>query len=92
MVEARRHSAWAGDDVNEDRVLNSDEAAALVGMTKAWVEEKSRQGLFPGFKPGGGRYWRYFRESVLEWLREQEREQVMPRARPRPSNRKNDVT
>lgn len=57
--------------MSEDRLLTSEEVAEILGMTKAWVEEKSRQG-FLGFKPGGGRYWRYRREAVLEWIEEQD--------------------
>jgi excisionase family DNA binding protein len=52
------------------RLLDADEVAAMLGVPKAWVYEQSRKGRIPTVMLG--RYRRYRREAIEEWIREQE--------------------
>ena len=51
---------------NFERLLDSDEAASLLGIHKKTLQRMARNGIVPGFQIGD--LWR-FRASVLnEWL------------------------
>ena len=66
------HSAMAvGTDTDpappQRILLTADEVAEMVGMGVDWIYEQSRRGLIPTVKLG--RYRRYRREAIEEWLR-----------------------
>jgi predicted DNA-binding transcriptional regulator AlpA len=71
--------------MSDDRLLEPKDVAEMLRMTDAWVEDVSRRGVLPGFKPAGGRYWRYRRETILAWIEEQEQAGQAPRPRRKPS-------
>ena len=54
-----------------DRLLNQDELAELLGLTKRWVQIHTQNGDLPHFRLG--RYPRYRLDRVQEWLAKQER-------------------
>jgi excisionase family DNA binding protein len=58
------------DAVTLDRLLTAREVAALLSVPESWVREQTRSGHLPNLPLG--RYRRYRRESILEWLHEQE--------------------
>lgn len=58
-------------------LLTADEVAEMLGVTTAWVYEQSRQGRIPTVTLG--RYRRYRRESIEDWVR---RIEVVPLTRP----------
>lgn len=70
---AARHDSepvsWPGASP-PDRLLTADEVAALLCVPTRWVREHSRSGLLPSVKLG--RYVRYRRETVLDWVETQE--------------------
>jgi excisionase family DNA binding protein len=49
-----------------DRLLDAGEAAELLHVPVSWVREETRQGRLPHRKLG--RYRRYVRSELLEWL------------------------
>jgi excisionase family DNA binding protein len=51
-------------------LLTANEVASMLGVTPAWVYEQSRQGRIPTVTLG--RYRRYRRESIEEWVRRME--------------------
>jgi excisionase family DNA binding protein len=53
-----------------DRLLNASEAAALLNVPESWIREQTRRGLVPHVRLG--RYVRYRRVAVVEWLEPQE--------------------
>jgi excisionase family DNA binding protein len=53
-----------------DRLLNASEVAEMLAVPERWVREHTRGGLVPHVRLG--RYVRYRREAVLEWVSEQE--------------------
>jgi excisionase family DNA binding protein len=57
--------------VTDDRLLTADEVAELFNVPASWVREHTRNGRIPSVPLG--RYVRYSREDVLEWLAEQRR-------------------
>lgn len=52
--------------INHSRLLHAGEVAELLGVTRAWVYEQSRQGGIPTICLG--RYRRYRREAIEAWL------------------------
>lgn len=52
-------------------LLTADEVARMLGVTTAWVYEQSRRGAIPTVTLG--RYRRYRRESIEQWVAELER-------------------
>jgi excisionase family DNA binding protein len=56
--------------VNDDRLMTAEELAELLNVPVGWVREHTRSGHLPAVKLG--RYWRYRREAVLDWLAQQE--------------------
>ncbi len=53
-----------------DRLLQASEVAELLHVPTSWIREHTRSGAIPHIQLG--RYIRYRRESVLQWLEEQE--------------------
>jgi excisionase family DNA binding protein len=53
------------------KLLTADDVAELLGVPKSWVYEQSRLGRIPTVTLG--RYRRYRREAIDEWVRESER-------------------
>lgn len=52
-------------------LLTAEEVAAMLGMGVDWVWEQARRGRIPHVKLG--RFRRFRREAIEQWLREQER-------------------
>ncbi len=46
--------------------LNIEEAAALIGVKKSWLYERTRTNAVPHLKIG--KYLRFDREELLAWL------------------------
>lgn len=53
-----------------DKLLTAEDVAAMLGVPKSWIYEQSRQGRIPTITLG--RYRRFRREAIEDWLREQE--------------------
>ncbi len=47
-------------------LMTAEEVAAMLGVRKAWVYEQSRSGQIPTVTLG--RYRRYRREAIEEWV------------------------
>ena len=56
--------------MSEDCLLSAREIANLLAVPESWVREHTRSGLLPHVVLG--RYKRYRRDAVLDWLTEQE--------------------
>lgn len=54
-----------------ERLLTAAEVATLLGVPKTWVYEQSRAGRIPTVTLG--RYRRYRREAIEEWLADLEK-------------------
>lgn len=54
-----------------DRLLTSGDVADLLAVTPRWVEEHVRLGHIPHVRLG--RFVRFRRKAVLDWIDEQER-------------------
>lgn len=57
------------DDYPE--VLDAGQVAELLGLNVDYVRRLSRQGVLPAKRLPGGRTFRYFKDEVLDWLRQQ---------------------
>ena len=57
-------------------LLTAAEVAELLGVPTSWVYQQSRAGRIPTVTLG--RYRRYRREAIEEWLREIERHSRAP--------------
>ena len=57
--------------MNEDRLLTAGEVAEVLNVPERWVREHTRSGLIPCVQLG--RYVRYRRTAVVDWIAEQER-------------------
>ena len=53
-----------------ERLLTAEEVAELLAVPVSWVREATRAGQLPHVTVG--RYRRYRRDRVLEWVEEQE--------------------
>jgi excisionase family DNA binding protein len=53
-----------------DRLLTAREVAELLSVAESWVREQTRAGHLPHLPLG--RYRRYRRDAVLQWLHERE--------------------
>lgn len=51
-----------------DRLLTADEVAELLSVPVSWVRESTRSGAMPSVELG--RYRRYARDAVAQWLEE----------------------
>jgi excisionase family DNA binding protein len=54
-----------------DTLLTADDVAAMLGVSKSWVERAVKRNELPVIRLG--RYIRFRRESVEEWVKGQER-------------------
>ncbi len=52
-------------------VMDAAMVAELLGMNVDTVRRLSRQGVIPTHRVPGGRTFKYLRDEVIEWLREQ---------------------
>jgi len=75
-VSARRDAPEPGDSL-----LTAEEVAALLQVTCSWVYAETRQSRIPHLRLG--RYVRYRRSALDEWMREVERSSGQA-VRPRP--------
>lgn len=58
------------DAANDSRLLTAHEVADLLAVRVSWVRENTRNGRLPNIMLG--RYRRYRREAILEWVAEHE--------------------
>ena len=56
------------------KLLTAQQVAERLGMTESWVWAQARKGAIPHVQLG--RYRRFREETIDEWLRELERDQV----------------
>lgn len=70
-----QHAEWMLGTVTsrEPEVLTAAEVAELLQLNVDYVRRLSRQGVIPAPRIPGGRAFRYFRDEVLDWLRDQPR-------------------
>lgn len=54
------------DDRDKDQLMTANEVAEMLAVSREWVYEQSRRGSIPTVSLG--RYRRYRRSSVLEWI------------------------
>lgn len=57
-------------EIAEDRLLDSQEVATILNVKRRWVEEHTRLGEIPHVRLG--RYVRYRREALRDWLEDRE--------------------
>lgn len=57
-------------------LLDAEAVAEMVGMSKDWIYAETRAGRIPHIKLG--RYTRFRREAVEDWIRQQERGKIAP--------------
>ena len=55
---------------SQSPLLTAEQVAAMIGMTPQWVYAQSRSGQIPTVSLG--RYRRYRREAIEQWLRQLE--------------------
>lgn len=60
-----------GADGGFPPVLDAAQVAQLLQLNIDYVRKLSREGVLPAHKLPGGRTFRYFRQEVLDWLRDQ---------------------
>jgi len=58
------------DVMSDYRLLTADEVADMLGVKTEWVYDRARRGELPHVQLG--RYKRFRRESIIEWVEEQE--------------------
>lgn len=58
-------------DADLPDVLDAGQVARLLNLNIDYVRKLSRQGVLPAHRLPGGRAFRYFKDEVLAWLREQ---------------------
>src|ERR1700736_2308275 len=68
---ARARPLPGGHRLGTDPLLTADEVAALLQVTRAWVYAQTRARRIPHIPLG--RYVRYRRSAVLQWIGELER-------------------
>lgn len=70
-IAAETNSVFANGLVrfDADRLLEAHEVAAMLGVPVSWVRRESREGDMPCLRLG--RYVRYDRAAVIDWLSEQ---------------------
>lgn len=52
-------------------VLDAAQVARLLNLNIDYVRKLTREGVLPASRLPGGRTYRYFRDDILQWLREQ---------------------
>jgi excisionase family DNA binding protein len=70
-------------------VITADEVAALLRMTPAWVYAETRRNRIPHMRLG--RYFRYRRSAIDEWMRALEESSARPGGTTQALARPNDV-
>ena len=71
--------------MTETRLLTAQEVAALLSVPVSWIREHTRNGRLPHIPLG--RYKRYRREAILEWLEANEHVGQFRRYQPTPRER-----
>jgi excisionase family DNA binding protein len=61
-----------GGQMRDERLLSVQEVAELYGVPRSWVYTQAEAGRLPHFKIG--RYVRFKREDIADWLAGQRRE------------------
>jgi len=61
-------------ETQQKEVLNAEEVAEFLGFNPVTIRQKARLGEIPGRKIG--KEWRFSRRVLLEWLEEDDRQQV----------------
>ena len=63
----------AGPERGDDypAVLDAAQVARLLSLNIDYVRKLSREGVLPAHRLPNGRTFRYFKDEVLDWLREQ---------------------
>jgi excisionase family DNA binding protein len=56
-----------------DEVMDADQCAKLLKIKKSLLYAWTSQGLIPHSKLAGGRYLRFRRSRIMEWLKRHER-------------------
>jgi excisionase family DNA binding protein len=57
-------------------LLDADAVAEMVGMSKDWIYAEARADRIPHVKLG--RYTRFRREAIEDWIRQAERGKITP--------------
>jgi excisionase family DNA binding protein len=57
-------------------LLDAEAVAEMVGMSKDWIYAEARADRIPHVKLG--RYTRFRREAIEDWIRQQERGKIGP--------------
>jgi excisionase family DNA binding protein len=60
----------------ETKLLDADAVARMIGMSRDWIYAEARADRIPHVK--FGRYTRFRREAIEDWIREQERGKIAP--------------
>ncbi|MDQ6807185.1 MAG: helix-turn-helix domain-containing protein [Actinomycetota bacterium] len=55
-------------------ILDADAVAEMIGMSKDWIYAEARADRIPHIKMG--RYTRFRREAIEDWIRERERGKI----------------
>ena len=75
VKEDGAEAPWRRDDLvhagDDDRLLDAQEVAAMLGVPKTWVYAQSRQGRLPTVQLG--RYKRYRRSAIIGYIASRER-------------------
>lgn len=67
MTPSRTHGTLVhAREVADDRLLDAGEVAELLGVSKRWVRDHTREGLIPHVRLG--RFVRYDRGDLLAWI------------------------
>ena len=67
IVPSQDSRASESPGVPFERVLNTEEAAALLQIHPKTLQRMARQGVVPGFRVGD--LWRFRASALDEWLR-----------------------
>lgn len=59
------------ESMSTRELMDAEEVAQLLGVDRSWVHRAARENRIPHVKLG--RYQRFRRDSILEWLEEIER-------------------
>lgn len=59
-------------------LLDADAVALMLGMSKDWIYSEVRAGRIPHVKLG--RYVRFRRDAIEDWIRESERGKIVPKS------------
>jgi len=55
---------------NQDDILTTDGAAALLKLTRFTIRDYARRGILPARKAGKG--WRFYKPDLVAWVRGKE--------------------